>query len=206
MEFTTATVPPPADEPTVSVVEPIMLPTVALMVELPAATPVAKPPAVIVATPVADEFHVAVLVRFCVLPSLYFPVAVNCSVVPAAIEGFVGVTLIETRAVGVTVRVVEPVMEFKVAAIVVMPGPTLLAKPWLPLALLIVATVVADELQVTDAVRFCGLPLVKFPVATNGSDAPRRMEGFVGVTVIEVRPVTLPVPVSATVIGLPIPT
>jgi hypothetical protein len=101
------------------------------------------------------------------------------------------------------VSVVEPVMEFKVAAMAVAPCATLVAKPWLPLALLIVATLVADELQVTDAVRFCGLPLLKFPVATNCCDEPREREGLAGVTVIEDRPVTLPVPVSATVRGLP---
>ncbi len=47
---------------------------VAVMVVLPALTPVARPllPAVLlmVATPLFVELHVAVLVRFCVVPSL----------------------------------------------------------------------------------------------------------------------------------------
>jgi hypothetical protein len=55
---------------TVSVLEPVILPIIALMLDVLVATPVARPAAVIVATAGADEFHAAVLVRFCVLPSL----------------------------------------------------------------------------------------------------------------------------------------
>ena len=36
------------------------------------------------------------LVRFCVVPLLYVPVAVNCWVVPATMEELAGVTAIET--------------------------------------------------------------------------------------------------------------
>lgn len=50
---------------------------VALTVVVPPVSPVAKPVAVIVATAVLEELHVAELVRFCVLPSLNVPVAVN---------------------------------------------------------------------------------------------------------------------------------
>jgi hypothetical protein len=89
---------------TVSVVEPVILPIVALIVEAPSFKPVAKPPAVIVATRAADEPQVAVLVRFSVLPSLYVPVAVNCCVYPAGMEGFAGVTAIDTRAMPVPLR------------------------------------------------------------------------------------------------------
>jgi len=41
---------------------------------------VANPPALTVAIEVADDVHAAVLVRFCVVPLLYVPVAVNCCV------------------------------------------------------------------------------------------------------------------------------
>ena len=88
---------------TVSVVEPVILPIVALMLEVPAVTPVAKPPAAIVATLGADELHVTKGVRFCVLPFLKWPVAVNCCVFPVAIEGFAGVTVIEVRPVSLPV-------------------------------------------------------------------------------------------------------
>jgi hypothetical protein len=45
-------------------------PDVALIVELPTPAPVASPDVEIVATVVEDELHVAVLVKFCVVPSL----------------------------------------------------------------------------------------------------------------------------------------
>ena len=78
-------------------------------------TAVAKPVVLIVATVEEEEFHVAVLVRFWVVPSLKVPVAVNCWVFPTAIEGFVGVTLMDTSVAAVTVSVVLPAMEPEVA-------------------------------------------------------------------------------------------
>ena len=55
---------------TVRVVEPLTLPDVALITELPVPTAVAKPPVVIVATLVVAEFQVALLVKSCVLESV----------------------------------------------------------------------------------------------------------------------------------------
>jgi hypothetical protein len=52
---------------------------------------------VIVATAVFVELHVTELVRFCVLLSLYVPVAVNCCAVPLATEAFAGVADIDTN-------------------------------------------------------------------------------------------------------------
>ena len=78
----------------------------------------------------------------------------NCSVWPLAIEGEAGVTAIETRVAGVTVMVVDPVTMPAVALMVVVPTPVALAKP--PAEM--VATLATEELQVTDAVRFCVLP------------------------------------------------
>ena len=83
---------------TVSVVEPLIVPEVALIVLDPVATVVANPALLIVATVVVPEVQVAVLVRFCVLLSVYVPVAVNCCVNPLVTDGFAGVTLIELRA------------------------------------------------------------------------------------------------------------
>jgi hypothetical protein len=65
---------------------------VAVMFELPVATAVANPLAAMVATLVLDDAHVAELVRSFVLLSEYIPVAVNCCVVPAAIDAEAGVT------------------------------------------------------------------------------------------------------------------
>ncbi len=63
MEVNTAAV-------TVKVAEPLIVPEVAVIVEVPEATLVAKPPVLTVATVVFDEVHVAVLVRFWVVPLL----------------------------------------------------------------------------------------------------------------------------------------
>jgi len=85
-------------------------------------------------------------------------VAVNCWVVPAAIEGFIGVTAIETRVAGVTVSVVDPEMLPEVAVIIVEPAAAEVANPLEPAALLIVAAPVFDELQVAAVVRSCVVP------------------------------------------------
>ena len=55
---------------TVSVVDPTMEPEVALMLVLPWASVLAKPALLTVAIVGCDEFHVAVLVKFCWLPSV----------------------------------------------------------------------------------------------------------------------------------------
>src|SRR6266446_5061365 len=95
---------------TVNVVAPEILPRVALMVEVPTPTPVASPPLVIVATDVFDDIHVTVVVMVFTLPSVYIPVAAYCFVPAVRIVGFAGVTLIDTSAGVVTVKVVEPEM------------------------------------------------------------------------------------------------
>src|SRR5713101_3608375 len=104
---------------------------------------------------VALELHTTDVVTSSVPPSVYVPTALNCSVVPSATEAFAGVTASETNAAAATVRVVEPVTLPDVALMVVVPVPTLAAKPVWP----IVATLIADELQFTELVRFCVLPL-----------------------------------------------
>ena len=61
-------------ELTVSVVVPLIPPIAAVIVVWPVATPVANPPVgavlLIVATPVFEDDHATLLVRFCVLLSL----------------------------------------------------------------------------------------------------------------------------------------
>jgi len=86
-------------------VEPETAPEVAVMVILPKATLVAKPPALIVAAAVLLELHVTEFVMFTVVLSAKVPVAVNCKAVPAKTVGFTGVTTIETSGEEVTVRV-----------------------------------------------------------------------------------------------------
>jgi hypothetical protein len=74
-------------EVTVSVVDPDVLPNVAVIVVEPADADVASPlelaALLMAATSAADEFQVTVVVRFCVVPSEYVPVAVNWRVVPS---------------------------------------------------------------------------------------------------------------------------
>lgn len=67
---------------TVSTVEPEIVPEVALMVAVPIPTLVANPVVLIVAVVMVLDTQVALAVRFCVLPSVKVPVAVNCWVVP----------------------------------------------------------------------------------------------------------------------------
>jgi hypothetical protein len=52
---------------TVSFVEPLIVPDLAVIVALPWAMPVANPPLLTLATEVAEDVQVALLVRFCVV-------------------------------------------------------------------------------------------------------------------------------------------
>lgn len=69
-------------------------------------------------------------------------------------EGFAGVTAMETKIVVVTVSVVDPLTVPKVAAMVDVPTPIPVARPLLE----IVATACNEELHVTALVKFCVLP------------------------------------------------
>jgi len=79
---------------------------------------------------------------------------VNCWLVPGAMLGLEGVTWIETRVAGLTVKVTEPEMLPEVAVIVVVPAAIDVAIPFEPAELLIVAAPVLEELQATRVVRF----------------------------------------------------
>ena len=86
-----------------------MLANEAVMVVVPARDEVTNPlePAVllIIATVVSEELQIMEVVIFFIELSEYLPVAVNCSVVPRGMLGFVGVTVIEES---VTVGVPDP--------------------------------------------------------------------------------------------------
>src|ERR1700683_201795 len=145
---------------TVSSVEALTVPEVAVMLAVPIARLCASPAFLIVAVETASDDHVAVLVRFCVLPSVYVPVAVNCCIVPNAIDGVAGVTVIDTSVAAVTVSSVALLTVPEVAVIFALPSPTLLASPCVGAALLIVATPGVSELHCTVSVMFCVLPSV----------------------------------------------
>ena len=95
------------------------------------------------------------------------PVAANCWFVPSAMEGFAGVTAIETSAAAVTVRVVLAVIEPEAAVIFAEPVPTVVTNPCEPVALLIVATAIVSEPHTTVVVMSCVPPSVNVPVAVN---------------------------------------
>jgi hypothetical protein len=140
---------------TVKVVDPLIEPEVAVRVVDPAATPVASPLVVMVAAAGFDELQVAELVRLPVVPFEYVPVAVNCCMPPTGTDGLEGVTVIETKVGVDTVSAADPATAPEVAVIVDVPAPTPVANP----AELMVATLVSEEVQTAEFVRFAVVPL-----------------------------------------------
>jgi len=96
---------------------------------VPAPAPVASPLLLIVAAEALVDVHVTLFVIVFTLLSLYVPVALNCCVPPIGIDGFTGVTLIDTSAAEITIRFVEPVMLPRLAPMAVVPVPM---DPWNP--------------------------------------------------------------------------
>jgi len=100
-----------------------------------------------------------------------------------------GVSAIDTKVAGVTVRIVVPAMEpqtlgtLHVAVIVALPMPTLLTSP----LLLTVANAGFEEVQLRSALRFCVELSEKVPVAVNCRLVPRAMLGAGGVRAIDTR-------------------
>ena len=139
----------------VRVVLPQMLPEVAEMMEVPTATAVARPMLLTVATDVFDDLQVTCVVISWLVPSEYMPVAVNCW---GTIMGMIaedGVTAMEDRVAGITVRSVLPEMLPEMAVMMDVPAATAVATPLLST----VATDVLDEVQVTCVVMSRLVPL-----------------------------------------------
>src|SRR5215468_9205504 len=102
----------------------------AVMLLEPIAAPVAKPVVLMLTVAVFEEAQVAVLVRFCVLPSLNVPVAVNCTLVPLAIEEAPALTVIDCSVAAVTVTaIVFEVMPLCVAVMLLDPIAAPVASP-----------------------------------------------------------------------------
>jgi hypothetical protein len=160
----------------VSVVEAVTLPCAAVIVAVPAATPVAKPVEEIVAVPLALDAHVTDDVTSCVVPSLKVAMAWNCTVAPAASDGFDGVTAIDATVAALTVNVVDAVTLPLVAPIVVVPAPTADARP----PLVIVATAGTDDVHVTLEVMLRTEPSSYVPCATNCRVVPTAPEAPAG--------------------------
>ena len=76
--------------------------------------------------------------------------AVNCCAVPSAIEADCGLTAMETKIAGVTVKVAVPFTAPEAALIVVVPAVKVVASPCEPEASLMVATLAGEEPQYAD--------------------------------------------------------
>jgi hypothetical protein len=163
---------------------PVTLPSVAPMFAVPALTPVTRPPDVLTVAAALSELHVTSDVRVCVLLSLNFPVALNASFVPGAIDLPKGVTVIETTVAFVTVSDTVGVKEPNVAVIVVGPA----ASPFaMPFEGPIVALVVSEDVHADWVVRLRVPPSLKVPVAVSFRLVPWAIVGFTGVIVSEVK-------------------
>jgi hypothetical protein len=169
----------------VNPVEPVTPPAAALIVAPPRPTLLACPLLSIVADAGVSELQLALAVRSCVVPLVKLPVAVKACLVPNAMEALPGVMAIDTNAAALTVSVVDPCTDPALAVMVAEPVATLLASPWLPALLLIVAAEVVSELHCTVPVTSCVLPSVKLPVAVNCFVVPNGISGIAGVTAIE---------------------
>lgn len=168
----------------------------------------------IVAVLVLEELQVTKVVRSCVVLSEYVPVAVNCALDPDAMLGLPGVTEMDCKVALLTISVVVPETLPDRAVIVLLPAATEVATPLKPVALLMVAVPVLEELQVTDLVRSCVVLLEYMPVAVNCCVVPSAMLGVAGVTTMDCKVALLTVncvepeilPDVAVIVVLPTPT
>jgi hypothetical protein len=159
-----------------------------------------------IATPSGEDVHVTSVVKSRMVMSVKVPMAVNCSARPMGSDGLAGVSVIATTTAGVIIKLTSPMMDPKVAPIVVVPTLTPVANPRLPPTLLMVATLGSEEAHVTCVVRSCRLPSEKMPVAVNcwvkptGSD-PGGGGGGVSVISIETRTTGVTERVAVPVMG-----
>src|SRR5258706_322653 len=155
---------------------PTTVPLVAEITVMPALAAVARPaePVAfeIVAVARVEDAQVTIDVRFCVVVSLYVPVAVNCCVRPLATDGAAGVMARLVSVAAVTASVAVPVTPLLVAEIVVVPTATLVATPRDPAAFEIVAVATVPEDQVAVAVSASVGPSLNMPVAGSGLVVP----------------------------------
>lgn len=137
----------------------------AVMVAVPGATPAAKPlvgdALLTVAIDAGDEVQLTELVRFWVLPSANVPMALNWVAVCSATLALAGVTVTELRAEDSTTNAAVPLTEPCCAVMVAVPADCPVTWP----KVLILATLGAEELQVTTSVTLAVEPSLKVPVA-----------------------------------------
>ena len=100
---------------------------------------------------------------------------------------------------GVTVKIADPPNPADAAVTVVVPCSNGVAKP---IELLNFAIFVEDDVQVTDRVMSWIAPLLNVPSATNCSAKPSGSEALDGLTEIDVRPTSEPLPERLIICGL----
>ena len=158
---------------TVKLTDLLTAPEVTVMVVAPTLTVDASPrvagASLTVATAALDDVHVEVPVTSPTLPSLKVPAAVNCCTRPSAAVAPFGVMAIDSSVGGATLRLVVAEIDPVAARIVALPAVRVLANPCAPVALLMVATPAAEELQMTIAVTSRVDPSANVPVAANWS-------------------------------------
>jgi len=93
----------------------------AVMVVEPVAAELARPNELITATLTWEDDHVTWLVKLRDVPSLKWPVAANCSLVPRAISGLLGEIVMELRVTLVVLTVELPTMPANTAVSVARP-------------------------------------------------------------------------------------
>ena len=172
---------------TVSVVDPLTPPLVAVIVVVPAATAVASPLALIVATLALLDVHVIVR-PVSTFPLASLRTALNCTpAAPTTIDGAVGDTVTEATVGGggggaaVTVSVVVPLAVPLVAVIVVVPAARPVARP---LALIVATLALLDVHVIVRPVST--FPLASLRTALNRTAGePSTMDGATGETVTE---------------------
>lgn len=147
---------------------------------LPAVTPVASPLCVTVAP--VEALQVTLEVMFCVLPSAYVPVAVNCCVPLGATAAVAGVTAMDFSGL-VTVRTVELIIDPEFNEMVVVPPDIAVARP----EVFMVATEVFEDCQFPEPERVLVVPSLKVTVTVNCWVAPNPMVGLAGVILIDSR-------------------
>jgi hypothetical protein len=165
-------------------VDPVTPSSVALMLAVPAATPVATPTLpdelLTVAAAVLSEAQVTSLVMCWLVESLKMPVAVKLPTLPGAMAWPVGVTKIDATFALVTTRLMELPIDPSVAPIVVEPGASPSAFPTET-----VATAGWDEDHTTWLVMLRVPPSLKRPVAVKRTDVFSAMVESPGVIVID---------------------
>jgi hypothetical protein len=150
------------------------------MVVVPGCTPVARPAVdctlLMVAIPELDDVQVAKPVRSCWSPLLKVPIALNRSWKPAATFVVCGVTCTEVRVADSTSRFAVALTEPVFAVMVVIPADSPVANP----VRFRIATVLSDEVQVSNAFMPCVVPSVNVPVAVNCSPDAGAISAVVG--------------------------